>query len=364
MHDFIEHPEITLDFSGAPKTESSVYLNSNAFPLNINFNGPFARNQDFQLVCVHDKNAYVSDDNGNSWQSFEVFSNDAPFSILDSHSILCTQQGTLIVSFFNTAQFHFNWRKKTNRPTKNCMAHHYIVRSLDGGRTWEEPILVQTGYVATATTLIELKSGAILASTQNMDYDAARHYSLSFRSEDNGKTWSASNKLDIGGQGHHDGCYEGTVVELKDKVWFCIRTNLDYFWHAYSYDDGKSWTHLEPGIEASSSPAMLKRLSSGNILMVYNPLYPSGKTSYPRRAGQFSQTPASWHREELVAILSKDDAASWSKPVILAKCQGAWLSYPYLFEANPGEIWLTTMQSELRIKFKEAELFKSYLANA
>ena len=33
----------------------------------------------------------------------------------------------------------------------------------------------------------------------------------------------------------------------------------------------------------------------------------------------------------------------------------ARLAYPYLFEASPGELWLTTMQGEVRLKLREAD---------
>lgn len=356
MAKMIPHPEIELNFQLAPKTDAIVFLGKAVTPLKTEHKGPFVRNKHDQLLCVHDKSVYISNDEGQSWQTSELFSADQNLSCSNSHSLLCTAKGTIILSFIDTANFHFKWRKGAHRPTKNTFAYHYIVRSEDGGMSWQEPILIQKGYAAAATTLIELKSGAIIASAQNLDYQEARHYSLTFRSEDDGKSWQASNKLDIGGRGHHGGCYEGTLAELPDRVWFCIRTNLDYFWHAYSYDDGKNWTQLEPGIEASSSPAMLKRLVSGRLIMVYNTLYPEGLDHFPRISGQYSEVAASWHREELAIIISDDNGLNWSKPQLIAQCKGAWLSYPYVFEASPGKIWITTMQSELKLEVDEKKL--------
>lgn len=360
MKDMIEHPNIKLNLSLTPKTDANVFLNIGVSPLPVEHNGPFVRNKENQLLCINDKTVFLSHNDGKNWQEIELFSEKQDFSITRSHSIICTEDGTIIVSFINFAKKHFKWRKKANAPTKNTFIHHYAVRSEDGGLTWQEPILIQKGYAATTTTIIQLKSGAILLSTQNLDYKEARHFSLSFRSEDNGKSWQASNKLDIGGRGHHDGCYEGTLVELHNRVWFCIRTNLDYFWNAYSYDDGKNWTEIKPGIEASSSPAMLSRLTSGRLIMIYNPLYPAGESRYARQSGQFSVCEASWHREQLAGIISEDDGQTWSKPFILAHCDNAWLSYPYVFEARPGEIWVTTMQSQLKIQCNESILLEKF----
>ena len=350
------YPKLKLNFTLAPKTEHNVHLANGVFPLKMRYNGPFIYNKCAEIICIQNRHALLSKDDGKNWQSYEIFSASQNIYINNSHSLVCCDDGSIVVSFIDANNYHFNWRKKSNSPTKNSYMYHYVVRSEDGGKTWQKPIRIQTGYAAAATTIIQLKSGALLLSAQNMDYENARHFSLAFRSEDRGKSWQASNHLDIGGTGHHDGCYEGTLIELNNRVWYCIRTNLDYFWHAYSMDDGKTWTETTRGIEASSSPAMLKRLSDGRILMVYNTLYPEGKNTFARRAGQFSCVAASWQREELVAIISDNDGISWSKPKVLAQCTGAWLSYPYIFEANKNEIWVTTMQSELRIKFNPSVL--------
>ena len=39
----------------------------------------------------------------------------------------------------------------------------------------------------------------------------------------------------------------------------------------------------------------------------------------------------------------------------LARHAGKWLAYPYLFEPEPGRLWLTTMQGGVRAEFSEAD---------
>ncbi|MDX1796748.1 MAG: sialidase family protein, partial [Hydrogenovibrio sp.] len=272
MQDLIEYQEIELDFKLAPKTEYAVYLHRQVKPLKIDITGPYVRNATGEIVAVDEQNAWISKDEGKTWKQTPLFAEDK-WSVQDTHALCMTKEGVLVLSFLNMADVHFNWIAKTNKPTKNSRLHLWTVRSLDGGHTWEPPVLVQTGYCGATTTMIQLSSGELLMSAQNLDYDNGRHYSLTYRSKDQGQSWQASNYLDIGGQGHHGGCYEGTLVELTDgRVWYCIRTNLDFFWNAYSDDQGLTWLTVAPGMEASSSPAMLKRLQSGRILMVYNQL--------------------------------------------------------------------------------------------
>ena len=42
------------------------------------------------------------------------------------------------------------------------------------------------------------------------------------------------------------------------------------------------------------------------------------------------------------------DGKTWSRPQVVARQPGGWLSYPYLFERRSGEIWLTTHYAGVR----------------
>jgi hypothetical protein len=35
-----------------------------------------------------------------------------------------------------------------------------------------------------------------------------------------------------------------------------------------------------------------------------------------------------------------DDALTWTSPLVIARQHGGQLSYPYLFERHPGELWV------------------------
>lgn len=353
--DMHAYPDIQLDFKLAPKTDATVFLNPKVEPLSMEQTGPFVRNAKGELVCIEGRQAFISADEGETWQAVPLFSQEG-FDVQDTHSLCTTQSGVLVLGFLNMGKVHFNWVNKTNKPTKNTFLALWTVRSLDGGHSWEAPVCVQTGYCGATTTLIQLSSGELLLAAQNLDYENGRHYSLTYRSEDEGISWQPSNLIDIGGQGHHDGCYEGTLVELQDKrVWYLIRTNRDWFWNAFSEDQGRTWTQLEKGMPASSSPGMLCRLKSGHLMLAYNQLYAQGQSETRRVSGQFSEREASWQREELSVRFSRDDGKTWTAPEVIAQCDGAWLSYSYLFEVVPGVIWLTTMQSHLKLCVRESD---------
>ena len=101
------------------------------------------------------------------------------------------------------------------------------------------------------------------------------------------------------------------------------------------------------------------------MILVWNRRFPEGTDQYPSRGGdrQWSEVAASNHREELSISFSENDGNTWSEPIVIAKVgenQKAdptykWVSYPYVFERNPGELWVTTMQGGLRVKFNEKD---------
>jgi hypothetical protein len=122
----------------------------------------------------------------------------------------------------------------------------------------------------------------------------------------------------------------------------------------FSSDDGISWSALSPTtIDASSSPAIVKRLKSGRLVLLWNRLWLEGHTEGVRRNTiDAAERQASWQREELAIAFSGDDGKTWTKPQIVAR--GKRIAYPYVFERSPGLLWVTSMQGDLRATLNEA----------
>jgi predicted neuraminidase len=181
-----------------------------------------------------------------------------------------------------------------------------------------------------------------VASVEHLVRNPGHWVACSLSSDDEGKTWRQSNLIDLGGHGHHDGATEPTMAELSDgRLLMLIRTNLDRFWQAFSDDGGRYWRTIQPSpLDASSSPGCLLRLRSGRLVLLWNRLNPEGRIWPKSRPGVASEVPASWHREELSLAFSEDDARTWTKPLVIARQTNGQLSYPYLVERRPGELWL------------------------
>jgi hypothetical protein len=173
-----------------------------------------------------------------------------------------------------------------------------------------------------------------------MLHDPGRHAVVTYASIDNGETWKRSNLIDFGGAGHHEGAMEASLVQLRDgRLWKLIRTTAGRFWEAYS-EKGYYWRVLGPtDIKACSAPAMLQRLESGRIALFWN---------RPEKG-----------RTELYLKFSEDDAKTWTDQVLIAQKEKTSLAYPYVFEAHPGELWVTTMQGGLRVRLFEKDFVGS-----
>ena len=173
--------------------------------------------------------------------------------------------------------------------------------------------------------------------------------------EDDGKTWKKSNIIDLGkygGYGDHGGGCEAAIVELTDgRIWMLLRTPRGRFSEAFSADQGLTWTDIRPAkIEASSSPGVLQRLASGRIMLAWNRFAPGR----PKRIGR---------REQLSVAFSEDDGKTWSDPVVVAqnrtpegeKPQYYRVSYPSVFEYEPGVVWITASQGGARLILREQD---------
>jgi hypothetical protein len=329
--------------------------------------GPFVKLDDGNILTVEGTDCLISSDNGNSWENYPVFDDAENYLISNERAILKTSNGVIILAFMNLQErANWNWQEDIS-DSPGARLPTYTVRSLDGGKTWQDVQKLHNEWTGAVRDMIETENGNIVFTSMMMRHHPGHHTVLTYKSGNEGKTWERSNIIDLGGIGHHSGVTEATLEELKfGKLWLLMRTNWGTFWEAFSVDDGKTWENIRPtDIEASSAPGLLKRLESGRLILVWNRRFPEGTDQYPFRGGdrQWSEVAASNHREELSISFSENDGNTWSEPIVIAKI-GAnqktdrtfkWISYPYVFERNSGELWVTTMQGGLRVKFNEKD---------
>ncbi len=345
-------PCVFLLFAAATATvaadPAARWIHPACSPLGIEKNGPFVQRADGTLLVIDRDKLRTSTDGGKTWSA--PGPSIAPGVKLDhvGHvgQFLETRDGALVVLYLDFTGYEFSWDNARQRPNPECKLELWAIRSMDGGKTWTNRQRLLDGYNADFMGLIQTSTGRLVVTVEHLAPELARWLACSFFSDDNGATWARSNWIDLGGHGHHDGAVEPMVVELRDgRLRMLIRTSLDRFWSALSDDGGASWREVRPtSLDASSAPGWLRRLASGRLALVWNRIKAAGAKEVRRSnwAGPAFAQPASLHREELSIAFSNDDGTTWSKPVVLARQPGGQLSYPYLMERTPGELWIFT----------------------
>ncbi|RAJ93109.1 BNR repeat protein [Larkinella arboricola] len=352
-----------LDKTGGSTTTTGSWIAPKVEEMPDMKMGPFVRLADGGILTVHKTKSLISQDEGKTWTEYTIFSDPEKFEISDERALIRTRKGTIILACMNMKErSEWNWQEKIS-DSPGATLPTYAIRSLDGGKTWEKAQKLHDEWTGAIRDMIETKNGSIVFTSMKIRHNPGRHSVLTYTSKNEGKSWTPSNIIDLGGIGHHGGVTEATVEQLKDgRLWLLMRTNWGTFWEAYSKNDGINWSGFNPTkISASSAPGLIKRLQSGRLVLVWNPRFPQGKIEYPLSGGdnQWSEIPASNHREELTIAFSDDEGKSWSKTVVIAQIgKQRWLSYPYIFEQKPGILWITTMQGGLRIKLNEKDFIR------
>lgn len=228
---------------------------------------------------------------------------------------LRTRDGSLHVFFLGYKQHA--WDRKTENPTENTRSDLWTVHSSDDGKTWSQPQMIFKGYTGSTNGAEETSSGNLVVPFSHYVANPGRLVSRTVVSQDGGKTWNASNQIDIGGAGDHSGAVEPCVIELQDKrLWMLIRTERKFFWESFSEDGGLTWSEAVPTeIRSSHSPGHLIRMADGRLALAWNPD----------------------SRRELCLAFSKDEGRTWTDSVVVARGS---VTYPYILENKPGELWV------------------------
>lgn len=193
----------------------------------------------------------------------------------------------------------------------------YMRKSFDEGRSWSEPVQIAKPYAGYYTLnndrAIQLSSGRLLlpsAMTPNI-WAFPQLVSLSFYSDDNGRTWFRSNNV-VSLPSSIDGADEPGVVELRDDrilMWF--RNTLGHIYKSYSEDGGETWSSPESMTVVSpcSSQTIKRNPVNGHLLLVWN------NTNRPRR-------------NPLTVAESRDEGETWEDPKDIEVDRRYEYSYP------------------------------------
>ena len=257
-----------------------------------------------------DKNNYVvvssGSDSGENWQEKLIIDpdGDGPVRAFDPE-IWIDPTGRLWV-FWTQAIGHDGsvagvWSIKCDDPDSD-------------NPEWSEPRRLTNGVMMCKPTVLSNGDWILPASTWKMTDNSAKV----IVSTDNGLSWHERGAVNVPVESRNYD--EHMIVERKDgSLWMLVRTKYG-IGESISRDSGKTWSELKPsGIEHPSARFFIRRLSSGNLLLVkHGPI--------DIRTG----------RSHLMAFISQDDGKTWSRGLLIDQRKG--VSYPDGQEGADGKI--------------------------
>ena len=242
-----------------------------------------------------------SSDEGRSWSEPVVIYDDE-YDNRDPH-IAQLSTGTLICSFFSL-------QRKEEHPQGYKCAGPQIIRSHDGGTTWEakgELIQMDTADWVCSAPVRELPDGTCILPIYHQDVNGA--WGGVVRSHDHGATWSREIPI-----GKESGLFlpaETDLIQLEDgSLYAALRGDQGQHMHfATSPDLGLTWSPVQDIGFIGHAPHF-NRLSSGEILLAYR-----GSNTNLR--------------------VSRDEGKTWLGPYII---DIPWGAYPATVELKDGSI--------------------------
>lgn len=292
----------------------------------------------FDDGAVADIYAIVSEDDG------ETFCEPFPFWTHEQ----AQADNVMSISFLRMNNGDLGMFYLAKRDADQCLL--YLIRSTDEGENWSEPVLCsdETGfYVGNNDRVIRTESGRLLFPTAlhevNCEIDEKGNKIVKtlepgklivYGSDDDGFTWRALHApISIPtSRGCTTGVQEPGVIELTDgRLWCWIRTDSGRQYETFSSDGGETWsTPLPSAFSSAVSPLCMKRLSSGHLLAVWNPVpVYNGISQYHGKVWLAARTPLSY-------AISRDGGNTFSKPIAIETDPNRGFCYTAIHETKNG----------------------------
>ena len=288
----------------------------------------FSGNRDAHVCPFGITQMIRSNDNGKTWSEPETI-NNTPLDDRDA-GILETNSGTLLVSWFTSLAFDTkeqydrnpSWKRhadKLGEDTREYWLGNWTRRSIDGGKTWEEPV---KQLVSAPHGPIELSDGRLLyVGTARINDRKVIGVEVS---GNDGKTWELVSTIPINSQDDIAFYHEPHAVEVTDgEIVALFRyqpsdRNQSYLRQSESRDGGRNWT-TSHATGIWGYPPHLIRLRDGRILV-----------SYGVRRKPYGEK----------ACISLDGGDTWEtdKEIMIQAAMNSDLGYPASVQLNDGSI--------------------------
>lgn len=214
-----------------------------------------------------------------------------------------------------------------------------VITSTDGGRSWGAPRRLPDGILGPIKNKpVMLRGGAWLAPSSTEE-EGTERWALHFeRSEDAGKSWTATTPVDAGGPRFD--AIQPSILFLPDgKLEAIARSRQGVLVATQSADNGKSWGKLFaidlPNPNSGTDAVTLK---DGRQLIVYN------------HAAQLPESPGKGRRYPLNIAISRD-GVHWRQALTLeTEPLPDGYAYPAVIQSSDGLVHITYTWNRRRIR--------------
>jgi len=208
-----------------------------------------------------------------------------------------------------------------------------VMHSDDEGKTWSAPEKLPKDILGPIRNKpLRLKSGVILSPSSTEDTHELWKAHIE-RSTDNGKSWE---KVPIPSPDSVKVIQPTLLYYSEKKVQALLRSNQNVVMESWSTDGGKTWTQVTPTtIQHPNSGIDAVNLKSGAKLLVNNPM----------------ERGNSWEagRNKLYLYYSKDGKI-WTDIYTLENQLEGEFSYPSIIQSKDGLIHITYTYNRRKIK--------------
>src|SRR5690606_8171292 len=186
MIPFISHSQTIHGVQGKT-TASGIWLPQNVEELKDLKMGPFVKLDNGDILTIEDTKCLISSDLGKTWRSYEMFKEPDKFQISNERAILKTSNGVIILAFMNLKERkNWNWQPAIS-DSPGAILPTYAMRSLDGGKTWQDVQKLHQEHAGAVRDMIETRNGNIIFTSMMMRHNPGRHTVLTYTSRDDGK---------------------------------------------------------------------------------------------------------------------------------------------------------------------------------
>ncbi|MFO7637613.1 MAG: sialidase family protein [Clostridia bacterium] len=241
----------------------------------------------------------LSDDEGQTWspRPFVIY-DDYLYGVQDP-CLNLLRDGTIVSSFFmwkawEAGDFPGDPEKSHRVFGRYCLELKdlHTVRSHDGGRTWEEPVLVdfpgKKAMNSARGNMVELEDGSLLFAVASYGHEKENRRVIVLKSMDRGRNWVRLYDIPRVEEAALMGepnlyrapsgklvCMIRTHFEKENKTLYGgSDASLSPMHVSVSDDDGKTWSMPRATKYTSPSPFEAIRLESGRVVMTYGHRYP------------------------------------------------------------------------------------------